>query len=274
MKCPICQNELEIKHKKAGETENGDTIYNEFAICHDCKKQWNLDKQRAKSDATSSRPSPDADVERPKRKKRRPAPRPEGSAVNASETADTSKDSAPVKRKKRPVSEVVTKSDQVGPTDAPSPDAPRPKKKKRPAPKPEGAVTAVDTEAPAPRPRKKKRPASTDENLAAKTPTKRPTKTAVSEDERPKRIKKRPPVEDLDDIEFLDEEITYSNIPPKHVRDTREKEMRTNYQNMVDEDDEDNWDEDERRFPVWIVVIIVLIVLAAAGFAGYWFFLR
>ena len=49
MKCPICKNELEIKNKAVGKTENGETIYNEYAICHECKKQWNLDKQRAKS---------------------------------------------------------------------------------------------------------------------------------------------------------------------------------------------------------------------------------
>ena len=48
MNCPICKNELEIKQKKVGENAAGETIYNEFAICHNCKKQWNLDKQREK----------------------------------------------------------------------------------------------------------------------------------------------------------------------------------------------------------------------------------
>ena len=55
MKCPICNHELEIKSKKTGETENGEAIYNEFAICHDCKKQWNLDKQRAKNAAKTTK---------------------------------------------------------------------------------------------------------------------------------------------------------------------------------------------------------------------------
>ena len=48
MKCPICGKELELKNKQIGTNENGDPIFNEYAICRDCRKQWNLDKQRAK----------------------------------------------------------------------------------------------------------------------------------------------------------------------------------------------------------------------------------
>ena len=48
MQSPICKKDLEIKNKKIGENEAGEAIYNEFAICRDCKKQWNLDKQREK----------------------------------------------------------------------------------------------------------------------------------------------------------------------------------------------------------------------------------
>ena len=38
--------------------ENGNPVLNEYAICKDCKKQWNLDKQRAKKSA----PKPAASV--------------------------------------------------------------------------------------------------------------------------------------------------------------------------------------------------------------------
>ena len=48
MKCPICGKDLDLQNKKIGTSENGDPIFNEYAICHSCKKQWNLDKQRAK----------------------------------------------------------------------------------------------------------------------------------------------------------------------------------------------------------------------------------
>ena len=66
------------------------------------------------------------------------------------------------------------------------------------------------------------------------------------------------------------EKKTYSNIPPKHVREKREQEMRENYQNMLDEED----DDDERHFPVVLVVILIFLIIAAAAFAGYWFFLK
>ena len=48
MKCPICGKDVELKKKQIGTDENGEPVFNEYAICRDCKKQWNLDKQRAK----------------------------------------------------------------------------------------------------------------------------------------------------------------------------------------------------------------------------------
>ncbi len=48
MKCPICGKDLDLQNKQIGTSENGGPIFNEYAICHSCKKQWNLDKQRAK----------------------------------------------------------------------------------------------------------------------------------------------------------------------------------------------------------------------------------
>ena len=48
MKCPICGKDMDLQNKQIGTSENGDPIFNEYAICHSCKKQWNLDKQRAK----------------------------------------------------------------------------------------------------------------------------------------------------------------------------------------------------------------------------------
>ena len=48
MKCPICGKELELRNKQVGTGENGEPVFNRYAICRDCKKQWNLDKQRKK----------------------------------------------------------------------------------------------------------------------------------------------------------------------------------------------------------------------------------
>ena len=47
MKCPKCGKELQMQKKKVGVDENGKPILNNYAICRDCKKQWNLDKQKA-----------------------------------------------------------------------------------------------------------------------------------------------------------------------------------------------------------------------------------
>lgn len=54
MKCPICGNELEIRNKQIGTDNSGDPVFNEYAVCRDCKKQWNLDKQRAKKAAAKA----------------------------------------------------------------------------------------------------------------------------------------------------------------------------------------------------------------------------
>ena len=54
MKCPICGKELELKNKQIGTDENGDPVFNEYAICRDCRKQWNLDRQRAKKNAAKA----------------------------------------------------------------------------------------------------------------------------------------------------------------------------------------------------------------------------
>ena len=48
MKCPICGKDVELKNRQVGTDENGEPVFNEYAICRDCKKQWNLDSQRAR----------------------------------------------------------------------------------------------------------------------------------------------------------------------------------------------------------------------------------
>ncbi|MDD2979051.1 MAG: hypothetical protein PHN80_03685 [Hespellia sp.] len=46
MKCPKCGKELELQKRQVGTDENGQPVLNEYAICRDCKKKWNLDKKR------------------------------------------------------------------------------------------------------------------------------------------------------------------------------------------------------------------------------------
>ena len=149
MNCPICKNELEIKQKKVGETAAGEIIYNEFAICHNCKKQWNLDKQRAKKQASAENEKAEktekveGTVEHPvkKRKKRPVSPEDATKRVVRKAPSDVSSESEEEKprkvKKKRPVSQSdVSKSDvseKAGTSETSvkqTSDAPRPKKKR------------------------------------------------------------------------------------------------------------------------------------------------
>lgn len=55
MNCPLCHKEVVIKNKQVGTDENGQPIVCRYAICYDCKKQWNLDKAKIKHRAPDSR---------------------------------------------------------------------------------------------------------------------------------------------------------------------------------------------------------------------------
>ena len=159
----------------------------------------------------------------------------------------------------------------------------------RPVRKPRPKTEGSSEEQPS-RPHPKKRPAPSDRPLLKYAEGQEESREKV----RPRPKKKRPeeakPVHAIDNSSTRiisdeedelkitapdlspegEKEQTYSNIPPKHVREKREQEMRENYQNMLDEED----DDDERHFPVVLVVILIFLIIAAAAFAGYWFFLK
>ena len=270
MNCPICKKELEIKNKKVGETATGEVIYNEFAICHDCKKQWNLDKQRAKANTVAKDKTLEAPVkENPVPKKKKPS-------------SDMPEQPVRKVKKKRPVNQEGTQtSSSVKPQEMGIAATPT-----RVIPTDELDARLEEMNLQAERPRKKKRPVSADiQEQPIRKVKKRPpvddqmekVASDVNISERPRK-KKRRPVESSDDastvltneFEIVKEESEqkYSNIPPKHIREAREKEMRENYQNMVDEED------DEGGSPVILILIIIILLLAIAAFAGYWFLLR
>lgn len=86
MKCPICGKDLDLQNKQIGTSENGDPIFNEYAICHSCKKQWNLDKQRAKKIAAKKAAEEKAKAEAEARAAEEKA-KPEAAARAAEEKA-------------------------------------------------------------------------------------------------------------------------------------------------------------------------------------------
>lgn len=90
MKCPICGKELELKNKQIGTNENGDPIFNEYAICRDCRKQWNLDKQRAKKAAAkTSAPAKETSPKADAAAKTTPVPTVKKTAKKAEEAGKT-----------------------------------------------------------------------------------------------------------------------------------------------------------------------------------------
>ena len=284
MNCPICKNELEIKQKKVGETAAGEIIYNEFAICHNCKKQWNLDKQRAKKQASAENEKAEktekaeGTVEHPvkKRKKRPVSPEDATKRVVRKAPSDVSSESEEERPRKVKKKRLVSQSD-VSKSDV--------------SEKAGTSETSVKQTSDAPRP-KKKRPVNPDGTPVHRKPTSehheenRPVRTASADSEHPHKVKKKRPVpsvaedysndfvdfdrdDNLEEISLPKENSSYSNIPPKHIREAREKEMRENYQNMLDEDD-----EEEGGAPIALILIIIIILLAVAAFCGYWFILR
>ena len=49
--------EVELQNKQVGTDANGTPVFHEYAVCRDCKKQWDLDKQRAKKRAEKANAS-------------------------------------------------------------------------------------------------------------------------------------------------------------------------------------------------------------------------
>ena len=272
MKCPICGKELELRNKQIGTNENGDPIFNEYAICRDCKKQWNLDKQRAKRAAkkAAEKPVPEekAPAEKPVQKDKAPAERPA--------QKDKAPAEKPAQRDKAPAEKPVQKD--KAPARKPAPD------EKVPVRKP-----AAGDEAPAKKPVKKKRPRPESEEEVKKPIPKKLPRTDAEEiisDERPARkpVKKRSAEE-----REASEEKRYSNIPSEKVRNKHGKAARKSYTEMLETgesdkksrntkkkpepkpiakneeyDDEDYYDDEPRFRPMRVI----LAILSLAGF-GY-----
>ena len=198
MKCPICGKELELRNKQIGTNENGDPIFNEYAICRDCKKQWNLDKQRAKRAA----------------------------AKKAAHAASENKD-APVKERAQTHETPVKK---------PAPKAETPDKKA--VLEKEGTVkkAAPKKSAPSRKPASKQEAAvkkstgKEEEQVRKPAPKRRPRPDAEDSDKPAKKPVKKRRTEDSEPAE----EKRYSNIPPEKVRTKREKAARKSYGDMLE----------------------------------------
>lgn len=250
MKCPICGKDVELQKKQIGTDENGEPIFNEYAVCRDCRKQWNLDKQRAKKMAA----------------KRAAAGQSEDSAKKAPQR--TAEDAAP---KKKPSEEAAAKKRAAA-------DGAAPRKRsageaasgKRPAdgtvrrrPKPaDGAPksTAEDSDTPAKKPVKKRvvrreAPAEGEaqqygnippENVRVKREkaARRGYEDMLATDPEHKPLKKKKAV--IDDIDTDENE----SVKSESARQTAEAKAAPKVpEPEVDDYDDDDYDyEDEARF--------------------------
>lgn len=193
MKCPICGKDVELQKKQVGTSENGDPIFNEYAICRDCKKQWNLDKQRAKKMAARK-----------------------AAEEKKAESAGKVSEKPPVQAaEKAPVKPVKKQSaESAGKTKASRQSEDRPVQKHVKKPKTDAASREI--------------PESSDNGSAE--PLKK--KVPVS-GKKPVKKRSEHPQEHNASHETTEEEQRYGNIPPEHVRAKKEKAVRKGYEDML-----------------------------------------
>lgn len=250
MKCPICGKDVELQKKQIGTDENGEPIFNEYAVCRDCRKQWNLDKQRAKKMAA----------------KKAAAGQSEDSAKKAPQR--TAEDAAP---KKKPSEEAAAKkrtaADGAAPRKRPAGEAASGKRpadgtvRRRPKPA-DGAPksTAEDSDTPAKKPVKKRvvrreAPAEGEaqqygnippENVRVKREkaARRGYEDMLATDPEHKPLKKKKAV--IDNIDTDENE----SVKSESARQTAEAKAAPKVpEPEVDDYDDDDYDyEDEARF--------------------------
>ena len=54
---------------------------------------------------------------------------------------------------------------------------------------------------------------------------------------------------------------TYSNIPPKHIREKSERTIRENYRNMLEIEDEEDVSETKDKVILTIMIILFLLII-------------
>ncbi len=283
MKCPICGKDVELQKKQVGTSENGDPIFNEYAICRDCKKQWNLDKQRAKKMAARKAAE---------EKKAEPAGKAAGkSAVHpvkktkadaASREIPVSSDSSATEplKKKAPVSgKKAVKKHSEHPQESNAshesfeeeqhygnipPEHVRAKKEKAVRKGYEDMLAAGEKKKPV---RKKRvRPEEDTETESHKKPVTRKAKDhSDSDEETPKKpvSKKSVARRAAEEDESSKKEVVKKKAPKKEELRKKKPEPEPEY----DEDEYD--DEDYDDTPRFKIVRIILGILSLAGFAFF-----
>ena len=203
MKCPICGKDLDLQNKQIGTSENGDPIFNEYAICHSCKKQWNLDKQRAKKIAAKKAAEEKAKAEA------------EARAAEEKAKAEAEARAAEEKAKAEAAARAAEEKAKA-----------------------EAAAHAAEEKAKAERAARREAKARARKEAIARLAADK----GISEEEAERILKERArarkaaaqkaataPTDAADDSE----EQKYGNIPAEEIRDKREKAVRKGYEDML-----------------------------------------
>lgn len=211
MKCPICGKDLDLQNKQIGTSENGDPIFNEYAICHSCKKQWNLDKQRAKKIAAKKAAEEKAKAE---------------AEARAAEEKAKAEAAARAAEEKAKAEAAARAAEEKAKAEA----AARAAEEKAKA---EAAARAAEEKRAARREAKARARKEAIAHLAADK--------GISEEEAERILKERARARKAaaqkaaTDATATDnsEEQKYGNIPAEEIRDKREKAVRKGYEDML-----------------------------------------
>ena len=204
MKCPICGKDLDLQNKQIGTSENGDPIFNEYAICHSCKKQWNLDKQRAKKIAAKKAAEEKAKAEARAAEEKAKA---EAEARAAEEKANAEAAARAAEEKAKAEAAARAAEEKA---------------------KAEAAARAAEEKRAARREAKARARKEAIARLAADK--------GISEEEAERILKERARARKAAAQKAAtdnSEEQKYGNIPAEEIRDKREKAVRKGYEDML-----------------------------------------
>ena len=200
MKCPICGKDLDLQNKQIGTSENGDPIFNEYAICHSCKKQWNLDKQRAKKIAAKKAAEEKAKAEA------------EARAAEEKAKAEAAARAAEEKAKAEAAARAAEEKAKA-----------------------EKAARAAEEKAKAEKAARREAKARARKEAIARLAADKGISEEVAERILKERARARKAAAQKATTDATDnsEEQKYGNIPAEEIRDKREKAVRKGYEDML-----------------------------------------
>ena len=230
MKCPICGKEVELQNKQVGTDASGTPVFHEYAVCRDCKKQWDLDKQRAKKRAEKANASAQMKTGNPE-KPVAPAQKPISEKRSVQKAAPTEK---PVGNPaERPVDPVHKKTAVSAPKkDSSYKKKTVPQKPSAKAVKPTSEKENVQVA----------KSTHTKKETTAKATGKRDVTAKAAAGKKESAVQKSAPhsrpsapanSSTSNTTVNTETEQYYGNIPPEHVRANRERAVRQSYEEML-----------------------------------------